>query len=129
MPQELKDQLRMLSLPEIPQSEFKNLKNELQRYWESFAPSKAKTQSRPILLSDSKPNMGKRLEGEVIKILHDNERGKDGFIKSKGKEHYFYVNTNFPQVSKIKLGVKVSFEIKPAIGGKKEQVLIKKVIG
>lgn len=71
--------------------------------------------------------IGQNLEGEIVRILHDNERGKVGFIKNNGKEHYFSVNPNFQSISKIAVGTKVLFEIKPAIDGKKEQTRIKKV--
>ena len=71
---------------------------------------------------------GESLEGEIVKILHDNERGKVGFIKSNGKEYYFSVNPNYHSISKIAVGTNVAFEIKPATNDKKEQIRIKKII-
>lgn len=68
------------------------------------------------------------LEGEIVKILNDNERGKNGFIKNNGKEYYFAVNQNFHSFSKIAVGTKVLFDILPPKDDKKEQTRIKKII-
>lgn len=72
---------------------------------------------------------GQNLEGEIVKILNDNERGKNGFIKNNGKEYYFAVNQNFHSFSKIAVGTKVLFDILPPKEDKKEQTRIKKIIG
>ena len=74
------------------------------------------------------PKTSQTSEGEIIRILHDNERGKVGFIKSNGKEHYFSVNPNYHSISKISVGTKVLFEISPSNETKKEQIRIKKII-
>ena len=55
----------------------------------------------------------KNIEGEIVRILHDNERGKVGFIKSNDRENYFSVNSNYHSISKIAVGTKVLFEILP----------------
>lgn len=68
------------------------------------------------------------LEGEIVKILHDNERGKVGFIKCNGNEHYFSVNPNYHSISKITVGTKVLFDILPPKDDKKDQTRIKKII-
>jgi tetratricopeptide (TPR) repeat protein len=122
IPQKLFDELRMFNFPEIPQSDFKNLSNELKKYWDSFkAPQTRK-------FDNSETSRFSDLEGEVVRILHDNDRGKVGFIRSNGMEHYFSVNPNFHSISKIVVGTRVLFEIKPAKDGKKAQTRIKKVI-
>lgn len=51
--------------------------------------------------------------GKIERIIHDNERGKAGFIKSNGNEYYFSVNHNFKSISKIVVGIEVTFKIKP----------------
>ncbi|HOJ08196.1 MAG TPA: hypothetical protein PKX68_11640, partial [Ignavibacteriaceae bacterium] len=122
LPQKLFDELRTFTFSEIPQTDFKKLKNELQKYWDSFKASQTKT------FDKSKTATSNSNEGEIVRILHDNERGKVGFLKSNGKEHYFSVNPNFHSISKIAVGTKVVFEIKPATDDKKEQTRIKKVI-
>lgn len=69
------------------------------------------------------------LQGEIVKILHDNERGKVGFIKSNGNEYYFSVNPNYHSISKIAVGTKVLFEILPPRGdNQKEQTKIKRIV-
>jgi hypothetical protein len=81
-----------------------------------------------MTIDKHKTTTNTNVEGVVIKILYDNERGKVGFIKSNGKEYYFSVDPNFHSISKIKVGVKVLIEIKPATDGKKEKAKIKKII-
>jgi len=71
---------------------------------------------------------GQNSEGEIVKILHDNERGKVGFIKCNGNEHYFSVNPNYPFISKIVVEAKIIFKIIPATDEKKEQTRIVKPI-
>jgi hypothetical protein len=126
--QKLFDELRTFSFPEVPQTDFKKLKNEIQKYWDTFKAQQTKTFDRPRTFDNSKTAKDNYLEGEIVRILHDNERGKVGFIKSNGKEHYFSINPNFQFISKIAVGTKVLFEIKPATDDKKEQTRIKKVI-
>ena len=121
-PQKLFDELRTFSLPEIQQADFKKLKNELQRYWVTFKRQQEKT------FNKSKTATDEHLDGEIVKILHDNERGKVGFIKCNGKEYYFSVNPNYPFISKIVVGAKVFFKIIPATEEKKEQARIVKLI-
>jgi len=128
LPQKLFDELRTFTFPEIPQTDFKKLKNELQKYWESFKAPQTTRVDTTRAFHNSKTEIDKNLEGEIVRILHDNERGKDGFIKSKGKEFYFSIKPNFQSISKIAVGANVLFEIKPALDGKKEQTRIKKVI-
>jgi len=122
VPQKLLDELQMFSFPEVPQADFKKLKNELQKYWESFKIS----QSRK--LDNSNKSKDYNHKGEIVRILHDNERGKVGFLKSNGKEHYFSVNSNYQSISKIAVGTKVSFVVLPPKDDKKEKIKIKKII-
>jgi tetratricopeptide (TPR) repeat protein len=128
VPQKLFDELKTFTFKEIPQTDFNKLKNELQKYWDSFKAPQTKTFDRQRTVDNSKTAKDNNLEGEIVRILHDNERGKDGYLKSNGKEHYFSVNPNFQFISKIAVGTKVLFEIKPATDGKKEQTRIKKII-
>lgn len=120
IPQKLFDELSHFQESEIPQSRIGELKNELKKYWNEFIPTQNK-KDRNIRTND------KNLAGEVVRILHDNERGKVGFIKSNENEHYFTVSSNFHLTPKIIIGSKVVFQIIPAIEGKKEQVKILKI--
>lgn len=128
LPQKLFDELRAFSFLEISQTDFKKLKNELQKYWDSFKAPHIKTFNRPRAFDHSNTATSNNIEGEIVRILHDNERGKVGFINCNRKEHYFSVNQNFHSILKIEVGAKVLFEIKPASDDKKEQTRIKKVI-
>lgn len=128
LPQKLVDELRTFTFSEIPQSDFKKLKNELQKYWDSFKSQQKETLNRPRIFDISKTAKDQNLEGEIVRILHDNERGKVGFIKSNEKKFYFSVNLKFHSISKIAVGTKVLFEIKPSVEGTKVQTRIKKVI-
>lgn len=122
VPQKLFDELKTFTFNEIPQSDLNILKNDLKKYWDSFKVP------RTMTIDKHKTTTNTNVEGVVIKILYDNERGKVGFIKSNGKEYYFSVDPNFHSISKIKVGVKVLIEIKPATDGKKEKAKIKKII-
>lgn len=118
LPQKLFDEIRTFSFPEIQQTDFKNLKNELQKYWDSFKTQQTKTFDKP------KDN----LRGEIAEIRNDNERGKDGFIKSTDKRYYFSVNPNYHSISKIVVGAKVLFEVLPQNeNNKKEKARIKNI--
>lgn len=107
IPAQLTNALKSFPYPEIKQKEFDAIKNELQEYWKSFKSSNKNVGEKPSSTTKS------ILEGEIVKILHDNERGKVGFVKSNGKEYYFSVNTNFPAITKIVVGTRVQFEILP----------------
>ncbi|KAA6324848.1 hypothetical protein EZS27_025868 [termite gut metagenome] len=120
IPQKLFDELNQFSEAEIPLLNITNLKNELKKYWSGFNQK-----------GNNKPNHkteGNNLEGQVIKILHDNERGKDGFIKCNQNEYYFSVSPNFYLTSKIVIGSKVIFIVPSAMSGKKEQAKMLKLI-
>lgn len=120
LPQKLFEELRGFTFAEVPLTDLKELKKELQKYWDTFKPQQTRT--------FDKTTKDKNFEGEIVRILHDNERGKVGFIKSNGKEHYFSVNPNYHSISDISVGTKVLFEILPPKDDKKEQTRIKKVI-
>ena len=60
----------------------------LQNYWKSFLP-----------------------KGVVVKILNNNEKGKNGFIKFENKDYYFVISKKTPFINKIDQGKKVFIEI------------------
>ncbi len=122
VPQKLLEELRKFTFPEIQKSDFEKLKNELQKYWQSYEVFPIYNDDKHIESSNID------IKGEVVKILHDNERGKDGFIKYNGREYYFSVFPDFHSISKIAVGTKVFFEIKQAADGKRKKAKIKKVI-
>lgn len=122
VPQKLIDELNQFKEVDLSLSNLNDLKNELKRYWNEFS-----------LSLDRKKNFKEKSEttkhqGEVLKILHDNERGKDGFIKYYDKDYYFSVSLNYHLTSDIAAGCNVIFKILPAKDGKKDQVRILKLV-
>lgn len=75
-----------------------NIFDELKKYWNTF---KNNADSKKL---DSTPQVG-----TITKILHDNEKGKAGFIN---KEYYFSVGINHKHYKNIALNKKVKFELK-----------------
>ena len=122
VPQKVFDALNQFEESEIPLSELKNLKSELKKYWNGFNanPNRSKTQKHK--------NNSENLQGEIIKLLHDNERGKDGFIKSEDNEFYFSASPNWHLTTDLTVGTKVIFKVIPAKDGKKEQTRILKLL-
>ncbi|MCG9971150.1 tetratricopeptide repeat protein [Christiangramia crocea] len=116
IPQKLRDALSSFSFETISPSDIKGLKRELSRYWSSFAKNKEIT----------KKTTGSR--GKVIKILNDNERGKDGFLDDDGTELYFSISSNFYLTPKITVGSTLLYTITPNPKGKGERVRILKLI-
>ena len=122
VPQTLDYALQNLGFAQTPLEQLPNLKRDLKNYWNAFKQEQTKS------FDKTRTTTNKNLEGEIVRILHDNERGKVGFIKSNGKEHYFSVNPNYHSISDISVGTKVLFEILPPKDDKKEQTRIKKII-
>jgi hypothetical protein len=50
------------------------------------------------------------MEGVIFKILNDNERGKDGFLKCNNTEHYFSVFADFHLTPRVGTNTKVLFQ-------------------
>jgi tetratricopeptide (TPR) repeat protein len=128
IPQKLLSELESMEFQEIPQSDLRKLKVLLQKYWDSFKDIPAQRFVDLKSFDGSKTIGSGNFEGEIIRLLHDNDRGKVGFVKSNGKEYYFSVNQNYPHISKIFVGTKVIFEVKPSAEGKRDQTRIKKII-
>lgn len=121
VPQKVFDELNLFEQNEIPVNELKNLKSELKKYWNGFN----KNDNRHKMPEHR--NNSDNLQGEIINLLHNNERGKDGFIKSEDNEFYFSASPNWHLTSELTIGTKVSFKIIPAKEGKKEQARISKL--
>lgn len=118
VPQKLFDELNQFEQQEVVLSEINKLKSELKKYWDSFLkPKQEKTRN----------NTSKINNGEIIKIMNDNERGKDGFLKCDNQEYYFSLSANYHLTPKIIIGSSVGFKIIPAENGKKEQTRIIKL--
>ena len=68
------------------------------------------------------------MEGVIFKILNDNERGKDGFLKCNNTEHYFSVSADFHLTPRVGMNTKVLFQLRSPIAGKKASAKIIKII-
>ncbi len=122
VPQKVFDELNQFEQSEISINEIKNLKSELKKYWNGFNKNDNRHKT------PNHRNNSDNLQGEIIRILHDNKRGKDGFIKSENNEFYFSVSSNWHLTNELAVGIKVIFKVLPATDGKKEQARILKLI-
>ncbi len=121
VPQKLFDELNKFQQDEIPLSELKQIKSELKKYWNGFNQNVDKSIDKHKSIEDN-------LQGEITKLLHDNERGKDGFIKCGDKEYYFSSSPNFHLTPELNVGSSIIFKLTPGKDGKKEQARILKLI-
>lgn len=122
IPNDLKIRLNQLGFAPIPLEKIKDLRKELSQYWNSF-----KTES--VDKKDKVQFKKQLLQGKIDKILHNNERGIDGFIKyDTHKSIYFCINQQDPILEEIKVGLSVEFSCIPAINGKKDKAINLKII-
>jgi tetratricopeptide (TPR) repeat protein len=101
VPLKLHVELRGFDNPEINVTDTKKLHSELKSFWKQFVP---KDQPQPSQ---------KLLEGTIKVILHDNEKGKDGFLTSGNRDYYFNVLKTNSLCSKIEKDTKVFFKVLP----------------
>jgi tetratricopeptide (TPR) repeat protein len=110
VPQKLLFELSLFSYPVVPINETNKFRNELQNYWRSF---------NPVVDTDVQQT------GRIDKILNNNEKGVNGYIKSKDKKSfYFNIPKNDKLIKDIVIGLEVSFKVKPPKDkGKKENAI------
>ena len=113
---ELIETLQSFDYAELKQEEISKIKNELKTYWSSF-----KKKSLTKTSSD-------KMEGIIIRILNNNERGKDGFLKHNNNEYYFSCGAGFHLTPKLEINTKVAFELLPGSTGKKPFSKIIKIL-
>lgn len=102
--------LNQFEQTELPLKDLGKLKSELRAYWKGS-------------------NKTSTNEGEIVKILHDNQRGKDGFIKSNDGEVYFSVSPKWHLTKDLAVGKRVVYTVMRSIDGKKKFTKILKIIG
>ncbi len=104
IPQTLNYALQNLNFPQIPLEQIANLKKELATYWNTF-----KAQQDESTISSH------QLTGKIDKILHNNEKGADGFIRyDNNKSIYFRLNCADELIEILNIGLEVKFKISPA---------------
>jgi hypothetical protein len=116
IPQKLIDILNKFDNDEININELDSLSSELKGLWRSSVPKDKFTGNDEVQ------------EGVVKKILHSNEKGKDGFLVGNNVDYYFNLFANNPLVSKIELDKKVMFKMLPNDDQNRPRVKIIKVI-
>ena len=113
IPSKLRSALSQFESTAIPVDKLQELKNELRTYWNSFNPQQ---------------NTDQRQTGKIERILHNNEKGADGFIRfDSNKSIYFRVNSTDEIIKKLNVGLTVEFKILPATEDKKEKAIKLKV--
>ncbi|CAK0755743.1 conserved hypothetical protein [Gammaproteobacteria bacterium] len=110
VPNSISVALSQFSFEQIAIEKLPDLKKELKNYWSSFN----QQQNAP------RQNTTQRQTGKIDRILHNDEKGADGFIKFDGnKSIYFRVNTTEEIIKKITIGLEVEFKVLPATDDKK----------
>lgn len=133
VPQKLYDAISVLQLPPFPESDFESLKKELKEYWQSLNPERQENQKfqkrRDFTKPNTSNNSGEKSKGKIEKILHNDAKGMDGFIRTTdNKGVYFRLSPEMEITKKISVGVQVECSILPAKDGKKERAVNIKVI-
>jgi tetratricopeptide (TPR) repeat protein len=111
IPFALENALKNSGFAQLQQEQLPLLKKELKNYWIRFT----NQQQKPVNQNNQ------YITGRIDKILHNNERGADGFIRCGNKSVYFKLNPASELVNKLRTGIEVKFKIQPPKEpGKKE---------
>lgn len=115
VPQTLDFALQSSGYAQVQLEQLPNLKKELKNYWNSFKPQQPQQTG----------NNNQQLTGKIDRILHNDEKGADGFIKyDNNKSVYFRANPTDELIKKIGVGLEVTFKIlPPKEEGKKERAV------
>ena len=115
VPNSISVALSQFSFEQIPIEKLPGLKQELKKYWNGFNSQ----QQSPL-----RQNTNQRQTVKIDKILHNDEKGADGFIKFDGnKSIYFRANATEEIIKRIIIGLEVEFKIIPAKEDKKEKAI------
>lgn len=117
VPSKLISMLETYGRTNIPLESLPELRNELKKYWNGF-------REHQIDRVQSNKSARQKAVGKIQKILHNDGKGADGFIRcNDGKSIYFKVHTNEEIKSRLVLGMEVEFIILPSIENKKEKAV------
>ena len=112
VPNIVSDALAQFSFEPIAIEKLSELIRALKKYWSSFSSQQALP----------KYNTNKIQTGKIERILHNNEKGVDGFIKFDGNRSiYFRLYETTEMINKVAVGVEVEFRIIPASADRKEK--------
>lgn len=120
VPQTIDYALQNLGFAQIPMEQLPILKKELNNYWNTFKPQ----QTRPTTNGNT-TNNSQQQTGKIDKILHNDEKGADGFIKyDNNKSIYFRLQATDELIKSLSIGFEVIFKIlPPKEDGKKERAV------
>jgi len=122
IPSKLSLELKQFDKETIPIEKLRELERELRKYWDSFKFYEHDTR-------DKKYSNNQLVKGKIDKILHNNEKGADGFIKyENNKSIYFRTNSTDIINTKIKVGANVEFKILSGAYDKRERAVIITII-
>ena len=115
VPQSVESALQNLGFPQISLEQISNLKKELRNYWNTFKAQQVKPTA----------HNNQQQTGRIDKILHNDEKGADGFIKyDNNKSVYFRVNATDELIKILNVGLEVKFKVlPPKEDGKKERAV------
>lgn len=120
VPQTIDYALQNLGFVQIPMEQLPSLKKELKNYWSTFKPQ----QTRQIT-NNNTANNNQQQTGKIDRILHNDDKGVDGFIKyDNNKTIYFRLQATDELVKSLNIGFEVTFKIlPPKEDGKKERAV------
>jgi hypothetical protein len=120
VPQTIDYALQNLGFVQIPMEQLPSLKKELKNYWSTFKPQ----QTRQIT-NNNTANNNQQQTGKIDRILHNDDKGVDGFIKyDNNKSIYFRLQATDELVKSLNIGFEVTFKIlPPKEDGKKERAV------
>lgn len=106
IPKNLLMAIQAFNKEQIPLDNLQSLKRELRKFWDSL---------------NTAPE---RNSGKVAKILHNNEKGIDGFLKNTNDNSvYFVVKPSEKIIGSIVVGLEVTFQLSPSQDGSKERAV------
>lgn len=118
IPAKLVITLNQFDFPRMELQQIDSLKTELKKYWKTLQPNQLPLAPGKLHSPDCRQN------GEIRKILHNDERGADGFLVFDGnKSTYFKINKENEVKKNLAVGMKVSFELQEVNGEKKERAV------
>ncbi len=117
VPSKLNSALESFGKASIPIEAFPELKKELTKYWNGF-------KEQQTVRGQPNKSSKQKTAGKIHKILHNDERGADGFIRcNDGKSVYFRVNSTEEIKNGLTVGMEVEFLILPPTEDKKEKAI------
>jgi len=104
VPESLTLALSQFSFTQINMTDLPKLKSELKSYWLSLG--NAQLENRP----PRRPR-AEKIRGRIHRILNNNERGADGFLRYGDSESVYFSVKQIEIASRLRVGLEVEFEL------------------